>query len=133
MLFRLTLVALLSTVAVACGSGGPDAYTVEEIQAAFETEGYELVEPPADPSGFALNPWDETGHVVLAPDDGAAFKVYIGEASAEDATAEADFEAHRANVLVLSESALAEEHEERIRTVLEALPDRGSDVVVNAE
>jgi hypothetical protein len=130
--FRLALVALLSLFAVACGNGGPDAYTVEEIRAAFETQGYELVEPPPDPSGFALNPWEETGHVVLAPEDGAGFKVYIGEASAEEATAEADFEAHRANVLVLSEGALPEEHQERVRTVLEALPDRGSDAVVTA-
>jgi hypothetical protein len=127
--FRLTLVALLTAFAAGCGTGS-DSYNVDEIRAAFETEGYELVEPPPDPSGFALNPWEEGAHVVLAPSDGTAFKVYIGELSADEASAEAEFEAQRANVLVLSEGALPEEHQEKVRAVLESLPDRGSAVVV---
>lgn len=127
--FRLTLVALLAALAASCG-GGDDSYTADEVRAAFETEGYELVEPPPDPSGFALNPWDTGEHVVLAPSDGTAFKVYVGEARAEEATqAEADFEVARANVLVLADGELDAADRERVRAVLEGLPDRGSAVV----
>lgn len=127
---RLTLVAVLAVFATSCG-GGDDSYTADEVRAAFETQGFELVEPPPDPAGFVLNPWDTGQHVVLAPSDGTAFKVYVGEASAAEATqGEADFEVSRANVLVLSDGELEAADRERIRAVLEGLPDRGSPVML---
>lgn len=128
---RVLLVAGLVVLAAACGLGS-DRYSVEDTRAAFESEGYELVEPPPDPSGFALNPWESGEPVVLAPSDGASFKVYIGETDAEEALAAEgpEFQAHRANVLVVSEGELVESHRTRIRTALEELPDRGSPVVL---
>jgi hypothetical protein len=130
MRIRLLLLAVLALLVASCGSGD-DSYSADEVRAAFETEGYELVEPPPDPSGFALNPWETGGHVVLAPSDGTAFKVYVGEASAAEATpGDAEFEVARANVLVISDGELAVADRERIRTVLEGLPDRGSPVVL---
>jgi hypothetical protein len=129
MAFRAALVVVLTLLATACG-GGPGSYSADEVREAFSTEGYELVEPPPDPSGFALNPWESSGHVLLAPRDGSGFKVYVGDASADEASTEASFEAWRANVLVLSDGELAAQDRSRIRVALEGLPDRGSPVVL---
>ena len=118
------LLIVLATLLLASCGGDADTYTVEQARAAFETEGYELVEPPPDPSGFALNPWETGEHVVLAPSDGALFRVYVGESGAEEAAAGAGpaLQAYRGNVLVLSTGDLDAALQQRIRAALEALP-----------
>lgn len=131
--------ALLAGVAVVLTScGGSDAYSVDEARAAFETQGWALVEPPPDPAGSGLNPLESGQPTFLAPRDGAAFFVFIGTAAdAEDVWAgyEPDhgprtFDARRANVLVLSDHRLDASQRRQIRAALVALPDRGSPVVV---
>ena len=117
------LIVLATLLLASCG-GDPETYTVEQTRAAFETEGYELVEPRPDPSGFALNPWETAEHAVLAPSDGALFRVYVGESAAEEAAAVEGpaLQAYRGNVLVLSTGDIDAAVQRRIRAALEALP-----------
>jgi hypothetical protein len=131
---------LLAGVAVVLltSCGASDTYDAEEARAAFETQGWVLVEPPPDPAGSALNPLESGKPTFLAPRDGAPFFVFVGTATdADDVWAgyEPDhgprtFDARRANVLVLSDHSLDASQRRQIRAALAALPDRGSPVVV---
>ena len=131
--------ALLAGVAVLLTScGASDTYNAEEARAAFETQGWVLVEPPPDPSGSALNPLESGKPTFLTPREGAPFFVFVGTATdADDVWAgyEPDhgpraFDARRANVIVLSDQRLDASQRRQIRAALAALPDRGSPVVV---
>lgn len=127
MIFRLTLAALLTLLAAACG--GSDAYTAEDAQQAFEANGYVLVDPAADPTGTGLNVWESEDVTVLAPEGGASFFVFVGDSDAAadlwtqyDADGTPEFDEREGNVRVMAGGELEPADEERVRASLDALP-----------
>jgi hypothetical protein len=119
-----------SVVLVAACGGGSDTYTVDEVRAAFAEQGYELGDPPPDPSGSALNVWESEDVIVLTPQDGTPFFVFVGDAgAAQDLWLQYDsdvgpewLDERRGNVVVFSDSDLDASQEARVRSALAMLP-----------
>ena len=125
-LFRLTLATFLVLLAAACG--GSETYTVEDVQQAFEANGFVLVDPAANPAGSGLNVWESEDVTVLTTDGGASFFVFVGDPDAAGdlwssyaADGSAEFDEREGNVRVMADSELEQGDAESVRSALAAL------------
>jgi hypothetical protein len=129
------VVAALTVVVFAPSCGGSSqTYSVEETKAAFARHGYVLVTPHSFGSGSL----GREPEAVLAPRNGSSFIVVVTtDSEADEAWPDFErlqdddsFDARRANVGVFSDDGPSTRDRRRVLAALNALPDRGSPVLV---
>jgi hypothetical protein len=136
------LATLAGVALVLAGCGGSEAsrtYSVEEVQTAFEAEGYALVEKPPPAGSKAakggvtyLRPETPAPLLVaVGPDQLAdeAWEVYVG-VGGNVLGGEESLTIRRANVIAISEGGLTNRARAQVRAAMSGLPDRGHVVEV---